>query len=588
MYHVTSKNLLPMCVLKILQEHSDSNHPMKQAEILQYLESEYNLKAERKAIGRAIEHLREQLDIQIESNREGCWYDDRLFENSELRLLIDAVMSGRYIKPNYTKELIDKLSSLGGKKFKNHIKNIYVINEAVKGENAELFDNIEKIDGAISDGLKIKFQYCEYDIHKKLEPYTPVKLSPYRILLHEGMYYLIGYCEDEYNEGLQSYKIDHLKDIVVLWEKGKSFSKVNQKISESEFIKQILEDPIMGLEKPKIFKFYAKKFILDEIIEYFGKNVSITETDKVPEWMFSFNESLLVEVKTSFYAMRKFALENISTVQVIEPIELEGELRAMFIDAGRRYGSQQGGFYATDEDYDAVDNLPLHTKAAFGIPILFGDYPFTADGDRRMIEWTPLRFEEDRVLLITRCCIDVLIFDEKNDNITWRDSYLRKWMNEVFYEDAFSPEEKAQILTTTLKNPDDEYSQELFVPVTMFQPKESPQLENYETNDKVFALSTMEAFWNFPSDEERMTLSTDYVRAKCEKEGWTRQNSWWLRTPSWISNRAAAVYSFGSITGVGEAVNHEMVAVRPAIWVKKEKRGVDFARELCKDVSILC
>ena len=87
-------------------------------------------------------------------------------------------------------------------------------------------------------------------------------------------------------------------------------------------------------------------------------------------------------------------------------------------------------------------------------------------------------------------------------------------MNEVFYEEAFSSEEKEQILTTTLKNPDDEYSQEIFIPATAFHPKEPPRLENYETKDKVFALSTMEAFWNFSSDEERMTLSTDYVRAK--------------------------------------------------------------------------
>lgn len=569
MYHVTSTNLLPLCILMILQEHSDKNHPLRQAEIAAYLDMEYNLTAERKAIGRAIKHLREQLDIQIVSDREGSWYDDRLFEESELRLLIDAVMSSRYIKPNYTKDLIKKLGSLGGSSFNKHIKNIYVINEAVKSENAELFDNIGKIDEAITDRLKISFQYCEYDINKKLQPYTSVQLSPYRILLHEGIYYLIGYCEDEFNKGLRSYKIDHLKNVDILSDRRQSFAKVNEEISEDEFIKQILEDPIMGLEKPKMFRFYAKNFILDDIIETFGRNIKIKEVKQVPEWMFGFDNSLLIEVKTSFYAMRKFALENIHTVQIIEPVELEAELRAMFLDAGRRYGTQQSRVYVTDEDYDAVEDLPLHTKAAFGIPILFGDYPFKADGDRRMIEWTPLRFEEGRVLLITRCCIDVLIFDERKDNITWRDSYLRKWMNEVFYEEAFSSEEKEQILTTTLKNPDDEYSQEIFIPATAFHPKEPPRLENYETKDKVFALSTMEAFWNFSSDEERMTLSTDYVRAKCEKEGWTRQNSWWLRTPSWIPNRAAAVYSFGSITGIGEIVDDDMVAVRPAIWVKR-------------------
>lgn len=568
MHKVTSKNLIPLCILKILEEHSDEKTPLKQSDIQHYLDEEYNIKVERKAIGRAVEHLRSELNIEIESDREGSWISSRVFEDSELRLLIDAVMSSRYIKPNYTKDLVDKLSKLGGKSFMSKIDNIYIINEAVKSENAELFANIDIIDEAIDNELKITFEYCEYDIHKELKPYTPVTLSPYRILLHEGMYYLIGYCEDGYNAGMSSYKIDHMKHTTIMSERIIPFKRVNSPLSESDYIKQILEDPIMGLQRPEEFKFYAKKFIMDEIIEYFGKNIKVTEVDQVPVWMFGFDESILVEVKTSFYAMRKFALENINEVQVVEPVEIEAELRATLIDAKRRYDIPQFNFSVTDEDLDAVEDLPLHTKAAFGIPILFGDYPFTSDGDRRMIEWTPLRFEKNRALLITKCCIDTVIFDDKDDDITWRDSYLRKWMNEVFYEEAFTPEEKEQILTTTLKNPDDEYSQEMFIPISMFYPKERFPSESYETEDKVFALSTMEAYLNFPSDEERMTLSTDYVRAKCEKEGWKRQNSWWLRTPSWHHNRAAAVYSFGAITGLGETVYNYTVAVRPAIWVR--------------------
>ena len=125
-------------------------------------------------------------------------------------------------------------------------------------------------------------------------------------------------------------------------------------------------------------------------------------------------------------------------------------------------------------------------------------------------------------------------------------------MNETFYEKAFIDEEKSQILLSTLKNPDDEYTQ-----------------EEYETRDKVFALSVLEAARYFPSVEERMAFSTDYLKAKCSKMGWNRQNSWWLRTPSEWHNKAAAVYPFGAITTHGEFVYNETVAVRPAIWVRR-------------------
>ena len=125
----------------------------------------------------------------------------------------------------------------------------------MKSENAELFDNIGKIDEAITARLKISFQYCEYDINKKLQPYTSVQLSPYRILLHEGIYYLIGYCEDEFNKGLRSYKIDHLKNVDILSDRRQSFAKVNEGISEDEFIKQILED-LLNEKNVLIERFY--------------------------------------------------------------------------------------------------------------------------------------------------------------------------------------------------------------------------------------------------------------------------------------------------------------------------------------------
>ena len=569
MYNVSSSNLIPLCVLRVLEEHSDEYHHLTQEEISRFLDLEYNMPVERKAIGRSVEHLRQQLELEIISERDGVWLASRTFEDSELRLLIDAVMSSRYIKPNYTKDLINKLCRLSGKHFSSNVNNLYSINESVKSDNAELFNNISVIDEAISRNKKIKFQYCEYGIDKKLHAHSPHTLSPYRMLLHEGIYYVIGWDDDEYNYGLHSFKIDHLKDMELLEERARQFDDEDKNLDEKEYFRQVLADPVMGLEKPTKFIFYAKNYLVDDIIEYFGKEIKIKEADEVPEWMLGFDNSVIVEAKVSYYAMKRFALEHIDSVQVVEPAELEADMRAALIDARRRYDIPAFNFPVTEQDLDAVDDLPLHTKAAFGLPIFFGAYPFAADGRESMIEWMPLRFEEDRVLLITKHCIDAVIFDDKDDNITWRDSNLRKWMNETFYETAFIDEEKSQILLSTLKNPDDEYTQEEFMPVSPFRVKEHIPQEEYETRDKVFALSVMEAARYFPSVEERMAFSTDYLKAKCSKMGWNRQNSWWLRTPSEWHNKAAAVYSFGAITTHGEFVYNETVAVRPAIWVRR-------------------
>ena len=117
MYNVSSSNLIPLCILRVLEEHSDEYHHLTQEEISRFLDLEYNMPVERKAIGRSGEHLRQQLELENISERDGVWLASRTFEDSELRLLIDAVMSSRYIKPNYTKDLINKLCRLSGKHF---------------------------------------------------------------------------------------------------------------------------------------------------------------------------------------------------------------------------------------------------------------------------------------------------------------------------------------------------------------------------------------------------------------------------------------------------------------------------------------
>ena len=138
MYNVSSSNLIPLCILRVLEEHSDEYHHLTQEEISRFLNLEYNMPVERKAIGRSVEHLRQQLELEIISERDGVWLASRTFEDSELRLLIDAVMSSRYIKPNYTKDLINKLCRLSGKHFSSNVNNLYSINESVKSDNGKL------------------------------------------------------------------------------------------------------------------------------------------------------------------------------------------------------------------------------------------------------------------------------------------------------------------------------------------------------------------------------------------------------------------------------------------------------------------
>ena len=141
-----AKKLLIVRIMQILEYYSDVNHPLTQEEIIKKLYDDYGIEAERKAIGRNIALLQDMFEresanktataIVIESDkRKGTFLDKRLFEDSELRLLIDGVLESKYISEKYSNDLIEKLSMLSNKYFKSNVKHVYSIKDWDKTEN---------------------------------------------------------------------------------------------------------------------------------------------------------------------------------------------------------------------------------------------------------------------------------------------------------------------------------------------------------------------------------------------------------------------------------------------------------------------
>lgn len=143
----------------------------------------------------------------------------------------------------------------------------------------------------------------------------------------------------------------------------------------------------------------------------------------------------------------------------------------------------------------------------------------------------------------------------------WETSSLRKWLNETFLNEAFSPKKQSNIISTTVtadKNP-------LY--------NTSP---GRDTTDKVFLLSIAEADKYFNSNEKRKCTPTDYVIAQgaskndsYSKDGRTT-GWWWLRSPGSDSKKATIVRSDGSIGVYGVTVLFDIYTVRPALWIKLE------------------
>lgn len=319
------KKLALIRVLQILEKHSDSEHPIKHEKIVELLENEYGLTIERKAIGRNISLLNEA-GYEIETTKKGSYLAERTFEDSELKLLIDGVLSSKYITPKQSKELIEKLCAQSNKYFKKHVKNIYSVGDWNKTENVAVFYNIEIIDEAINGERQIKFDYNKYGADKKMHRTAIHTVSPYQMILHNQRYYLMGYNEKW--QHIQYYRMDRITDIELLETVRtplKSIKGFENGIDYKRFSQSM---PYMFFDEPQTVEFIADSWAIDQIVDWFGKNIRIEERQ---------DGRFLVSMRASINAMEYWAMQYLNAVEVLSPLELRERLKKNVQAANEKY-----------------------------------------------------------------------------------------------------------------------------------------------------------------------------------------------------------------------------------------------------------
>ena len=322
------KKLALIRVLQILKKHSDSEHPIKHEKIVELLESEYGLSIERKAIGRNISLLNEA-GYDIETTKKGSYLAERKFDNSEIKLLIDSVLSSRHITLKQSKDLIEKLCEESNKYFKKHVKNIYSVGDWNKTENVAVFYNIEIIDESIEEDKQIKFDYNKYGYDKKMHKSATHKVSPYQMILHNGRYYLMGYNEKW--KHIQYYRMDRITDIEMMKTVRTPLKSINGFENGIDYKRFSNSMPYMFFDEPQVITFIANDWIIDQVIDWFGKGVQIEKRE---------DGGFLVTIKASVNAMEYWAMQYMNAVEVLSPIELRERIRKNVQVANEKYNGE--------------------------------------------------------------------------------------------------------------------------------------------------------------------------------------------------------------------------------------------------------
>ena len=211
-----NQKLKPIYLMKILNEKTDENHCLSAQELITEL-SAYGISAERKSIYDDIECLT-QLGFDIVNNKSrtngGYYLASRDFELPELKLLVDAVQSSRFITQKKSRELISKIEKLAGPYDGKQLQRQVFVAGRVKTENESIYYNVDRIHHAIQENAPITFTYLEWNLKKELHPRRDGKayrVSPWALTWQDENYYLIAYDDEE--EKIKHFRVDKMNRI---------------------------------------------------------------------------------------------------------------------------------------------------------------------------------------------------------------------------------------------------------------------------------------------------------------------------------------------------------------------------------------
>lgn len=237
------------------------------------------VKGDRKSVYNDLRDL-SVLGIDVEGEPVGNRYHyhvvNRAFELPELKLLVDAIQSSKFITEKKSNALIKKLETLVSKYDAQKLQRQVFVSGRIKTMNESIYYTVDAIHKAISENKKIKFQYYQWNVKKEMElRHNGVwyHISLWGLSWDDENYYLVGYDSDA--EQIKHYRVDKMLHIKLSNESrdGKEHFK---KLDMADYAKKSFG---MFGGKEQTVKLLVKNSLAGVIIDRFGKNVMLIPTD---------------------------------------------------------------------------------------------------------------------------------------------------------------------------------------------------------------------------------------------------------------------------------------------------------------------
>lgn len=305
-------------LLRILLNNTDMDHGMTMQDIINALAKE-DISAERKSVYSDIALLNDAgYDIIHEKDGRNIVYKmaGRDFELPELKLLVDAVQSSKFITESKSNKLIKKIESLASiHEAKSLHRQVYVANR-IKTTNESVFYTVDDIQKAISENTKISFQYFQWNVKKEKELRhngLAYVISPWALTWDDENYYMIGY--DGKDEKIKHFRVDKMLKVKTLDEKREG-KELFSNMDTAVYTKKIF-GMFGGSEETVTLK--CRTSMSGVIVDRFGTGVNITNITE--EY---FNARVSVQVSPQFFGWL-FSLGD--AVEIMEPSNVKERMK---------------------------------------------------------------------------------------------------------------------------------------------------------------------------------------------------------------------------------------------------------------------
>ena len=301
-------------IMKFFMEKTDDDYGVTVADIIDYL-AEFDIAAERKSIYNDIECLRD-FGFDIVKTKVGkislFSLVSRDFTLEEIKLLIDAVQSSKFITVKKSRDLIRKIEHLTSENQAKELHRQVIVANRVKHSNEEIYRNIDSINRAINKKRKIGFYYTNWQVSRtgarklvRVRRHDGMRylLTPKALTWDDENYYMIAY--DKEADKFKHFRVDKMEDISVEDMRADSTKAVDQfdlavytkRVfgmygGETVNVKLRFDDSLIGVV---VDRFSDKVFIMPHSDGTFTMSAEVMLSPQFYGWLFSFGDKVRIE-----------------------------------------------------------------------------------------------------------------------------------------------------------------------------------------------------------------------------------------------------------------------------------------------------